>query len=114
VVAIPHPDALSSCHVAVAPRRHVATFYDLDVQEQRMVWNALGELRDRIMASLNVEGFDVGFADAGDGGADHAFVHLIPRIPGESVDLPRGPEWVDLGLPEPEPPKSGSPGLESQ
>ncbi len=99
VVAVPHSSPLSSCHLIVAPRRHVATFYDLDVQEQRMIWDALAQLRVRIMASLQVEGFDVGFADApaGDDGSAHAFVHLIPRISGASVDKPRGVEWVDLG-----------------
>jgi diadenosine tetraphosphate (Ap4A) HIT family hydrolase len=99
VVAVPHSSALTSCHVLVAPRRHVATFYDLDVQEQRMIWDALGQLRDRISSSLNVEGYDVGFVDApaGDDGSAHAYVHLIPRIPGESYEKPRGVEWVDLG-----------------
>jgi diadenosine tetraphosphate (Ap4A) HIT family hydrolase len=83
----------------VAPRRHVGAFYDLDVQEQRMIWDALAQLRLRIKASLNVEGFDVGFADAppNDDGTGHAFVHLIPRIAGENYDKPRGVEWVDLG-----------------
>ena len=102
VVAFPHPDPLATCHVIVAPRRHVRAFYDLDVQEQRMLWNALGQLRERIMASLNVEGFAAGFVDAaaGDDGSAHAYVHLIPRIPGEWVELPGDAEWVDLGLPE--------------
>jgi len=98
VVAVPHTNPLTSCHVVVASRRHVAAFYDLDVQEQRMIWDALAQLRERIQGSLDVEGFDIGFADApqGEDGA-HAFVHLIPRINGESYDKPRGVEWVDLG-----------------
>jgi diadenosine tetraphosphate (Ap4A) HIT family hydrolase len=98
VLAVPHASPLGSCHVIVAPRRHVAAFYDLDVQEQRMIWDALAQLRQRITAALVVEGFDVGFADApnGDDGSGHAIVHLIPRIPGESVERPSGVEWVDL------------------
>ena len=99
VVAVPQTNPLGSCHVIVAPRRHVATFYDLDVQEQRMIWDTLAQLQERIQASVNVEGFDVGFADApiGDDGSGHAIVHLIPRIPGEIVERTRGVEWVDLG-----------------
>ena len=96
VVAVPHPAPLASCHVTVAPRRHVPAFYDLDVQEQRAVWDTLALLRERISGSLTVEGFDVGFADA-DGPDGHTFIHLIPRIPGESWDRPTGVEWVDLG-----------------
>src|SRR3954464_9992552 len=99
VVAVPHHDPLTPFHLMVAPRRHVAAFYDLDVQEQRMIWHALAQLRERITASLKVEDFDIGFADApvGDDGSTHALVHLIPRIPGESIDRPRGVDWVDLG-----------------
>jgi diadenosine tetraphosphate (Ap4A) HIT family hydrolase len=99
VVAVPHPSPLASCHLVVAPRRHVAAFYDLDVQEQRTIWDALAQLRRRIATSINVEGFDAGFVDAPLGGEldFHAYVHLIPRIPGERVALPRDAEWVDLG-----------------
>jgi diadenosine tetraphosphate (Ap4A) HIT family hydrolase len=91
----------------VAPRRHVSAFYDLDVQEQRMLWQAFGLLRERIMAKLNtatlkVEGFALGFVDAppGDDGSAHAYVHLIPRIPGKTAALPGNAEWVELGLPD--------------
>jgi diadenosine tetraphosphate (Ap4A) HIT family hydrolase len=85
--------------MVVAPRRHVAAFYDLDVQEQRMIWEALALLRQRIASSIAVEGFDAGFVDA-PLGADldfHASVHLVPRIPGQRTALPSDVEWVDLG-----------------
>lgn len=99
VVAVPHPISLGSCHLAVAPRRHVATFYDLDVQEQHMIWDALAQLRERIASSIAAEGFDVGFADAPTGTAHHfhAYVHLVPRIAGHRVTLPPDAEWVELG-----------------
>jgi diadenosine tetraphosphate (Ap4A) HIT family hydrolase len=98
VVAMPHPDPHASCHVVVAPRRHVATFYDLDVQEQRMLWDLVGEIRKRIALSLKVDGFDVGFSDASpeDEGAAHAHIHVLPRIPGEVIELPPGVQWVDV------------------
>lgn len=101
VVAVPHPSPLASCHLVVAPRRHVAAFYDLDVQEQRMVWDALAQLRGRIAKTIAVDGFDAGFVDAPDGdeGDFHAYVHLVPRVAGARVELPRDVEWVDLGLP---------------
>src|SRR5260370_18029293 len=99
VVAMRASLPLASCHLVVAPRRHVAAFYDLDVQEQRMIWNALDQLRRRISASLSVEGFDAGFVDApaGDELDFHTHVHLVPRIAGHRVALPRDAEWVDLG-----------------
>jgi len=99
VVAVPHPSPLAPCHLIVAPRRHVAAFYDLDVQEQRMIWDALAQLRQRIATSFDVEGFDAGFVDAPVGQEldFHAYVHLVPRLPGQRVALPRECEWVDLG-----------------
>ena len=98
VLAMPHPEPLASCHVVVAPRRHVATFYDMDVQEQRMLWDLVEEIRKRIAVSLKVEGFDIGFSDAppGDDGSAHAHVHVLPRIPGESIELPAEVQWVDI------------------
>jgi diadenosine tetraphosphate (Ap4A) HIT family hydrolase len=97
VVAVPHPAPLASCHIIIFPRRHVAAFYDLDVAEQRQVWFVLAELRKRIQASLQVEGFDAGFVDGQhDDPAAHTHVHLIPRIPGDRVEFPSNVQWVNL------------------
>jgi diadenosine tetraphosphate (Ap4A) HIT family hydrolase len=97
VVAVPHPSPIGTCHLVVAPRRHAAAFYDLDVQEQRMIWDALAQLRQRIAATLEVEGFDAGFVDAPVGELDfHTHIHLIPRIAGQKVELPGIAEWVTL------------------
>jgi diadenosine tetraphosphate (Ap4A) HIT family hydrolase len=96
-VAIPRPDSRISCHVVIAPRRHVAAFYDLDVEEQRVIWEMLRELRQRISQTITVEGFDAGFVDVPAGSEPaHTHVHLIPRVRGESQELPEGAEWVDL------------------
>jgi diadenosine tetraphosphate (Ap4A) HIT family hydrolase len=96
-VAVPPAKPVSSCHVVVAPRRHVPSFYDLDVQEQRVIWDMLRDLRQRISESLTVQGFDAGFVDVPAGREPaHTHVHLIPRVAGESIDRPAGAEWVDL------------------
>ena len=99
VVAIPHPHPLATGHLIVAPRRHVAAFFDLDVQEQHMIWDAISQLCRRITASTAVESFDAGFVDAAaaDDLAFHTYVHLVPRIRGQRVSLPRDAEWADLG-----------------
>ena len=98
MIAVPHPSPLASCHFVVAPRRHVAAFYDLDVQEQRIIWDTVAQLCRRIATSIPVEGFQVGFVDSPLGGEPgfHAYLHLIPRVPGRRADLPRDAEWVDL------------------
>jgi len=97
VVAIPHPSPFTAFHVVIAPRRHVTAFYDLDVIEQRHVWDVLEVLRQRIAASLPVMGFDVGFHDAGAAEPErHAVVHLLPRVSQARINLPADIEWVAL------------------
>ena len=47
-----------------------------------------------------MESFDAGFVDAplsGDGDF-HTHVHLVPRIAGQKVALPRDAEWVNLSV----------------
>jgi diadenosine tetraphosphate (Ap4A) HIT family hydrolase len=77
----------------------VPAFYDLDLQEQRQLWDAIADLRLRIAATIVVSGFDAGFVDAPRGEEDnfHTYVHLVPRINNHRNALPAGPEWVDLG-----------------
>ena len=86
--------------MVIAPRRHVPAFYDLDVQEQRVIWNALAQLRRRIAGTLDVESFDAGFVDAPINGDTefHTHVHLVPRVAGQRVALPRDAEWVNLSV----------------
>ena len=94
---MPHPTPLANCHIVVAPRRHVLAFYDLDVQEQRQVWALVGEIQTRIASALKVEGFHVGFADGTETNQMHAHIHVVPRSPGDSVELPTHIEWVNTG-----------------
>jgi len=83
--------------MVVAPRRHVAAFYDLDVGEQRQIWDVVGALRQRIAGQLPLTGFMVGFQDAADGDSQgHAVVHLVPRLADAGTTLPAGIDWVPL------------------
>ena len=99
VVAVPHPSPLATCHLVVAPRRHVAAFYDLDVQEQRMIWDALAQLRQRIAATSlwKVSMPDLSMPRWAATPTSTLYIHLIPRIAGQKVELPGNAEWVDLG-----------------
>jgi diadenosine tetraphosphate (Ap4A) HIT family hydrolase len=80
--------------MVVAPRRHVTAFYDLDVEEQRVLWDMVTEVRNRISAALIVKGFDVGFVDGPRSSHSHAHVQVIPRTDGDSIELPLGVQWV--------------------
>jgi ATP adenylyltransferase len=94
-MAVPHPQPLSACHMVVAPRRHVASVYALDAVEQQEIWALVTEIRMRLARSMRLDGFYLGFADSPDSPDSHAFVHVLPRVPGEIVILPPGIEWVD-------------------
>jgi len=96
-IALPYPEPLATCHMVVAPRRHVSSLYALDVGEQRALWALVTEIRARLTRSMRVEGFYLGFADFPEGDAAHALVHVVPRVSGEVVVLPDGIEWVDPG-----------------
>ena len=93
-VAIPHPEPLTFCHILVAPRRHVRAFYDLDVEEQRLVWDLVSDVRTRVASALKVHGFEVGFQDGSCDDEGHTHIHVVPRSPGERISLPGGVEWV--------------------
>src|SRR5579884_4064567 len=96
-VAVPHPHPLSMCHMIVAPRRHVCSLYALDVGEQQELWNLVTEIRNRLARSMRIEGFHLGFVDFPDQEGSHAYIHVVPRVNGESFVLPSGIEWVDPG-----------------
>jgi diadenosine tetraphosphate (Ap4A) HIT family hydrolase len=93
-LAVPHPEPVTACHMVVVPRRHVTAFYDLDVEEQRVLWDMVTEIRHRISMALVVRGFDVGFVDGTRTSESHAYVQIIPRMEGDVIELPGGVEWV--------------------
>jgi diadenosine tetraphosphate (Ap4A) HIT family hydrolase len=90
-VAFAAAPPLSDGHLLVAPRRHVAGFYDLDVQEQRGLWDFVCELRRNVVTALKVESVAIGFED-GEDEQGHTRIHIVPRRPG--VELPGTIEWV--------------------
>ena len=93
-VALPHPQPLTACHMVVAPRRHVRAFYDLDVEEQRVLWELVNEIRNKISAALIVKGFEVGFVDGTPASETHAYIQVIPRIDDNEIELPPDVDWV--------------------
>ena len=93
-LAVPHPQPLTPCHMVVVPRRHVRAFYDLDVEEQRVLWELVNEIRKRISAVLVVKGFEVGFKDGTPLSDTHASVQVIPRTGEDGLELPPDVQWV--------------------
>ncbi len=72
----------------VAPRKHVGTIYELNMAEQKAIWELVGEVRERLLIGLKPDGFHIGFEDAlaGLNGVAHAHVHIVPRANGDPPD----------------------------
>ena len=78
---------LSPGHVLVIPKRHVASFFEMTVEEQHAILALLNESQKTIQA----DGFNIGVNIGKAAGQNrmHVHVHLIPRYAGDVPD-PRG------------------------
>jgi len=87
---------VSDGHTLVLPRRHVASLYDLDHDEQRAIWAMVGEVRSELAERVRPDGFNVGLNDGKAAGQTvaHAHVHVIPRFNGDVADPRGGVRWV--------------------
>lgn len=77
-------------HVLVIPKRHVASFFELDTEEQNAVIELTAAIRNDMMEE-GAEGVNIGLNDGEVAGQTimHAHVHVIPRREGD-VENPRG------------------------
>jgi diadenosine tetraphosphate (Ap4A) HIT family hydrolase len=93
-------NGLSRGHTLIVPRRHVADYFDMTLQEQAAVGELLRAARDMIGARYTPDGFNIGVNVGKAAGQNrmHVHVHLIPRHTGDVADpsggircvLPRG------------------------
>ena len=83
-------------HSLVVPRRHVASFFELTIEERI----AILELLDRARAALDREfapdGYNIGINDGAAAGQTvmHVHVHLMPRYKGDADDPRGGVRWI--------------------
>jgi len=90
-VAVRDLEPASRGHTLVIPKRHCASFFDLDADEVRDCHRLLRGQRDSLAGELAPDGFNVGINDGQAGGQSigHTHIHLIPRYKGDHPD-PRG------------------------
>jgi len=90
--AVRDTSPVTPLHTLILPRRHVASYFDLDATEKRAIENLLEENRLGILAcDPEVAGFNIGVNIGAVAGQTifHCHVHLIPRRRGD-VANPRG------------------------
>ena len=82
---------LARGHTLVVPRQHVACLFDLPPDVQQAVWRLVALARERLVAELHPDGFNVGLNDGRAAGQTvmHTHIHTIPRYTGDVPD-PRG------------------------
>jgi diadenosine tetraphosphate (Ap4A) HIT family hydrolase len=87
---------VSDGHSLVIPRRHVASFFDLEPAEREAMLALLAQQRDRLRDELSPDGFNVGINDGVHAGQTvmHVHAHLIPRYAGDATDPRGGVRWV--------------------
>jgi diadenosine tetraphosphate (Ap4A) HIT family hydrolase len=80
-VALAAPDPVTEGHTLVAPKRHVASYFDLAEREQRSCWLLINRAQSLLRNRIDPDGFTVGFdvGPAAGQSADHAHLHLLPR-----------------------------------
>ena len=86
-------------HTLVVPRRHVASLFDLAVEEQEALWRLVALVRAGLCDGLKPDGFNIGVNDGVAAGQTvmHAHVHVIPRRSGDVADPRGGVRWVVPG-----------------
>ncbi len=89
--AQPENNSLSRGHVIVAPRRHVADYFEMTHVEQIAVVDLLNSARALIQSQCSPDGYNIGVNIGRAAGQSrmHVHVHLIPRYTGD-VPNPAG------------------------
>jgi diadenosine tetraphosphate (Ap4A) HIT family hydrolase len=74
----------------------VFSIYDLIVAEYNAVWDLVSQVRQRLVADIRPDGFNIGLNDGVAAGRTvmHAHVHVIPRWNGDVSDPRGGIRWV--------------------
>lgn len=82
---------LSRGHVLVVPIRHVASYFDMTLEEKHAVVTLLDQAKALIESEHAPDGYNIGvnIGKAGGQSRMHVHVHLIPRYEGDVAD-PRG------------------------
>jgi len=78
-------------HTLVIPKRHVASLFNLNADEQAALWQLAAEVRSKLVEEFHPAGFNVGVNDGRAAGQTvmHAHIHVIPRYVGDTAH-PKG------------------------
>ncbi|MCR5380382.1 MAG: HIT family protein [Lentisphaeria bacterium] len=82
---------VSPGHTLIIPKRHVASFFDLETEEHNQIRELGMQCRNIVQQQFHPDGFNIGVNVGKSAGQSvfHCHIHLIPRYLGD-VANPRG------------------------
>lgn len=83
-------------HALIIPKRHCASYFDLNLKEQQVCWFMVNEVKKIIEDQFHPDGFNVGVNINGSAGQTipHVHIHLIPRYINDCEDPTGGVRGV--------------------
>lgn len=87
---------VSRGHTLIIPRRHVASFFEVTLEERVALFEQLENAKIALDKEFSPDGFNVGINDGQAAGQTvmHLHIHLIPRYIGDRSDPRGGVRWV--------------------
>lgn len=87
---------VSPGHTLVIPRRHMASFFELEPGERDALFALLDEAKRHLDRELKPVAYNIGINDGPAAGqtVPHLHIHLIPRYAGDRPDPRGGIRWV--------------------
>ena len=87
---------ISPGHTLVIPKRHVASFFDITVEERNQVLDAINDAKQALDKEISPDGYNIGINSGEAAGQTvmHLHIHLIPRFNGDCTDPKGGIRWI--------------------
>jgi diadenosine tetraphosphate (Ap4A) HIT family hydrolase len=82
---------VSSGHMLIIPKRHVANFFDTTLEEKLAIFEIIDQCKRKLDEERSPDGYNIGINCGKAAGQTifHVHVHLIPRYEGD-LDNPQG------------------------
>jgi len=87
---------ISPGHTLIIPKRHVASFFDVSLEERNELMDLLQAVKQTLDAEVQPQGYNVGINDGIAAGQTvlHLHIHLIPRYNRDIEDPRGGVRWI--------------------
>ena len=87
---------VSSGHTLIIPRRHIESFFNLNIEEKMGLLSLLEMAKAGIDQEFGPQSFNIGINDGPAAGQTipHLHIHLIPRFIGDIPDPRGGVRWI--------------------